>query len=96
MNCEEYVIERIKTLESKVEKLEIERAHLREIIDEYKSWEIKVIDVLNEFKFEKKAFENGSTYITSYRFIDGKVANDFEELGLPYKDTITGINYGVE
>ena len=93
MNCEDYVIERIKALESKVEKLEKENDHLKEEIHFYEEWELKVLDVLNEFKFEKKRFENGETYITSYRFIDGKNVELYEELGLPRNDTLTGTIY---
>lgn len=96
MTSEEYVVERLNKLEKENQDLRVQVKELRGLVADYKVWQEESIKILAKCKFKKEQLPLGNIYISSFQLLSNEDLEKFEELGLPYYDTITGINYGAD
>lgn len=94
MTCEEYVVGRLTQLERENQDLRITKKELAGLLADYKARQDSVIELLAKCSFKKEQLATGNTYISSFKLLDKEDVEKFEELGLPYYDTITGTDYG--
>ena len=96
MTSEEYVVERLNKLEKENQDLRVQVKELKGLLADYKNWQDETIKILAKCKFKKEQLPLGNIYISSFQLLSNEDLEKFEDLGLPYYDTITRTSYGVE